>query len=347
MDRRMFIGSTALAGLGAALGGCATLPQAAADRPAPLNVADFTVAVAEIHDAEGVATAPDGRLFLSSMTSAIAVRGTDGAIRHIGAPLAPTGIAVDSQGRVLVANMGLLNNGPGPLQRVDIATETVETLVSELEGRALVASNSPIAARDGTIYCSHTSWGPVANIGTTDPAGFIYRVAPDGRADIVARRLRGVNGLCLDAGDRYLYASLTAEGRIVRFRRMADGSLGPREDYGPVLGTVIPDHMARDIRTMAGPERGALGYCDGIAFDTRGWLWVTLPFSNRIVAIAPDGAGVVDIVHDPEGKAIVVPTNLCWGGTDRRDLYVACRGNGTIIRTRSDAVGLPMANWPA
>jgi gluconolactonase len=340
MDRRTFLGSAALA----MMGGCVT--RGASVRPAQIALADFAVAVPGIDQPEGLATTPDGRLFLSSMKAALTVRETDGSLRQIGTPLAPTGIAVDRQGRAIVANMGLLNKGPGPLQRVDAAAGTVETLVAELEGRALVASNGPVVARDGTIYCSHTSWGPIANIGTTDPAGFIYRVAPDGRADIVARQLRGVNGLCLDRGDRHLYASLTAEGRIVRFRRLADGSLGPREDYGPVLGQVVPNHMARDILRIPSAERGALGYCDGIAFDGAGNLWVTLPFANRLVAIAPDGA-LVDVVHDLEAVRIATPTNLCWGGPDRRTLYVVCRGAGTIISVRTQAAGMPMANWPA
>jgi gluconolactonase len=267
-------------------------------------------------------------------------------LRHIGAPVAPNGIAVDPQGRVIVANMGLLHGQPGTLQRVDVAMGTVETLVSELEGRALVASNCPAVARDGTIYCSHSKWGDVTNIGNTDPSGFVFRVTAEGRADVVARGLRGVNGLCLDAGDRHLYAALTAEGRIVRFRRLADGALGPREDFGAPLGEVVPDHDIADIRKMPTADRARLGYCDGVAFDDAGNLWVTLPFANRLVLLTP-GGDRVEVVHDPSGAAIDMPTNLCWGGRDLRDLHVVCRGSGTIVRTRTAVAGLPMANWPA
>ena len=51
-------------------------------------------------------------------------RGADGAgpLRQVGAPLAANGVAVDAQGRVIVANMGLLKQQPGPLQRISLET---------------------------------------------------------------------------------------------------------------------------------------------------------------------------------------------------------------------------------
>jgi gluconolactonase len=320
--------------------------MAIATPPASLSVSDFTTVLTGLEHPEGIAATPDGRLFLSEGGSAIAVVERDGSLRRIGKPLMPNGVAIDRQGRAIVANMGLINNGPGPLQRIDVETGAIETLVDSLEGRQLVASNGPAVARDGTIYCTHSKWDGIANIGATAATGFIYRVTPDGTASIVARDLRGANGLCLDREERFLYASLTAEGRIRRWRRLPDGSLGEAEDYGPQLGTVIPDHRIGDIIKMPADERAQLGYCDGIAFDMAGNLWITLPFANKLIALTPRGQKI-DIAHDPEGKAISMPTNLCWGGTDRRDLYVVSRRSGIVVKTRTAIAGVPLANWPA
>jgi len=341
LGRREFLaggGAMTLAGCAQSAGIGRTTP------PRPLNLVDFTLVRDGLDAPEGIASSPDGRLFISNGGGAIGVLERDGTLRQIGKALAPNGVAVDREGRVIVANMGLLNQCPGPLQRIDVATGTVETLVSELEGRPLVASNGPATARNGDIYCTHSSWGPIGNIGTTTPAGFIYRVAPDGKASIVARNLRGVNGLCLDREERFVYASLTAEGRVRRWRRQTDGSLANPENHGPQLGVVIPDHQARDIRAMPAAERADLGYCDGIAFDQAGNLWVTLPFANRIVAITPAGRKV-DIIHDPEGKMLSSPTNLCWGGADLRDLHVVSRASGMVVKARTNVAGLPLANW--
>ena len=42
-----------------------------------------------------------------------------------------------------------------------------------------------------------------------------------------------------------------------------------------------------------------------------------------------------------------MPTNLCWGGPDRRTLYVVSRGKGMIVQARTAIAGAPLANWPA
>lgn len=342
IGRRGFVGGLAAFGLATGIAPAAARRQRT---PASLSVDDFSIVLDGLDQAEGIAATPDGRLFLSSAAGALGVLERDGRLRQIGTPIAPNGVAIDRQGRAIVANMGLLQKVGGPLQRVDVARGTVETLVSELEGRQLVASNRPVAARDGTLYCTHSGWGPVANIGTTTAAGFIYRVKPDGAADIVARGLRGANGLCLDRDERYLYCALTAEARIRRWRRLPDGTLAEPEEYGPRLGAAHPDQMVRDIFALPAAERATLGYCDGIGFDKAGNLWITLPFANRLVALTPERR-LVRIAHDPEGRRIAMPTNLCWAGRDLRDLHVVSRGTGMIVKARTAIPGTPLANWP-
>lgn len=343
LDRRRFIGGTA------SLFGLTVLEGTARARsrtvPGRLRPDDFTVVLSGLEHPEGVAAAPDGSLFFSSGAGALGIRSPDGTVRHIGEAIAPNGVAIDAQGRAIVANMGLLKQRPGILQRVDPATGAVETLVSELEGRPLMASNGPVAARDGTIYCTHSTWGPVANIGTSVPAGFIYRVMSDGCADVVARGLRGVNGIALDADERWLYTSLTASARIRRWPRRRDGSLGEGEDFGPQLGTAFPDQTVEQIRAMPTVERAKLGYSDGIAFDAAGNLWITLPFANRLAVLTAERQ-LMGVLHDPDGARIEMPTNLCWGGADLRDLYVVSRRGGSVVKARTDIPGVRLANWP-
>lgn len=335
-DRR-----TILAGMAAA-GGALLLGRAAraAGLP-PMTPADFTVAAGGLEKPEGLAVAADGRVFLSQGRSAVAVLEPNGAVRHVGQPLAANGLALDRDGTLLVAHFGLLAQGPGPLQRLDPRTGEARTLADAVDGRTLVASNFPVVALDGTIYCTHSTWGPAVNIGNVEPAGFVYGLRPDGSVFLARGGLRGPNGCCLGADGRHLYVALTAAGRVVRLERRPDGTLGEPEPYGPVLGDVAPNAMAADIRALPPEARARLGYPDGIAFDALGNLWVTLPFSNRLVAITPDRA-VVDVLADPAGTVLSMPTNLAWGGADMRDLYVVSRGNGCLLRARSPVAGLPL-----
>jgi gluconolactonase len=246
-----------------------------------------------------------------------------------------------ADGAVLVANVGLLKGVSGPLLRIDPASGASAAVAERVDGRELLASNFPAVARDGSIYCTHSAWSDIRNIGRREASGFVYRVRPDGVVEVVASGLRSPNGCCFDRGQGFLYVALTAEGRVCRFRRRADGRLGPREDYGPVLGEVVPDHGIAAIRSLPAAARGRLGYCDGIAFDLSGRLWVTLPFANAIVAITADG-GLVRMVEDPEGRVISMPTNIAWAGPGRRDLLVACRGAGTIVKARTSVAGMPL-----
>lgn len=309
-----------------------------------LSPEDFSVVVEGIEGAEGLATAPDGTLAFSCSNVAVGLRMPDGEVRYIGEPIVTGGIAFDDRGHVVAASVGALHGRDGPLRRIDPASGTVEMLVAELEGRRLVASNCPVVARDGTIYCSHSGWS-VGNIGTTIAEGFIYAVLPNGETRIVARNLRGVNGLCLGPGGEHLYAALTAEGRVITWDRALDGSLNNKRYAGPVLGTVKADHKAAEIRALPVSERGLTGYCDGLVLDREGYMYVTLPFANRIVAVDPHGL-LSTLIHDPEGQRIDFPTNLAWGGPDLRDLHVVSRGSGTIVRARMTTPGLPAANWP-
>lgn len=338
MDRRTCMAALLAAGAALAIPG-----SASAGKRNKLSAGPLQRVVDGLHRPEGIAVARDGTLVISNEQSAAALYNQRHGLRLVGEALAPCGVAIDPEGRIIIANMGLLTGKPGPLQRLNLKTGSIETLVSELEGRTLVASNNPVVAKDGTIYCSHSAWGEIRVIGKTRADGFVYRVAPDGQADIVARNIRSANGCCLSPDERHLYVASTAEGRIMRYPRRKDGSLGPVEDYGPPLGVVVPDHLSEDIRKLDARERGTLGYCDGMAFDEAGNLWITLPFANRIVGLTPK-LEKLDILHDPDGKLLNMPTNLAWGGPDRRDLFIVSRGNGSVVRTRTSVRGARLPN---
>ena len=327
-------------GLLAAAAGQA-LPARKRGQPA---ASGFRTILRDLERPEGIACARDGRLFLSTASAAYVVLDVDGRLTPVGDDVHGNGIAIDRLGRVVIATFGLLAGKPGPLLRHDPRTKRFETLASTIDGRVLVGSNFPAIARDGTIYCTHSKWSGPRNIGNRAAEGFVYRITPAGETVREAGAIRGANGCCLDRGERHLYVAETASGRVKRMRRSRNGSLGPAEDFGPVLGDVFPDHDIADIRAMDASARGRLGYPDGLAFDASGNLWVTLPFANAIVAITPEQR-VVEITRDPAGETISMPTNLAWGGRDLRDLYVVSRGSKSVAHARTSIPGLALPHW--
>lgn len=87
---------------------------------------------------------------------------------------------------------------------------------------------------------------------------------------------------------------------------------------------------------------------DGLAIDEAGTIWIAdVSGSGAVRGFAPDGSEVARI----EVPARMV-TSLCFGGTDRRDLYIVTGDNtahpdrgGTVYRTRAEVAGcqVPMA----
>jgi len=283
---------------------------------------------------EDVVVGKDGRVFASDHQCAVAEIHADGSFTRMGPRGgAPNGVNMDAQGRILIANFGIYDQEPGPLQRFDPQTGLHETLAFEADGRRLGSSNYPVIDRAGHIWCANstdaTTW-PEALDGRTD--GFIFVVRPDGSASVVAEGLKFPNGLALSADERFLYCAQTSGADVLRFPIDGD-RLGKGERYGPVLGKLMSP-------ADPNPDHNELGYTDGIGFDAEGALWVCLPAANKVVAITPAGS-VETVVHDPDGSVVNHPTNVSWGGADLKDLYIGSIRADYVLKVRSPVAGQP------
>ena len=284
---------------------------------------------------EDVVVGKDGRVFASDHQCAVAEIHPDGSFTRMGPKGgAPNGINMDRQGRILIANFGIYDQEPGPLQRFDPATGKHETLVSEVGGRKLTSSNYPVIDSAGNIWCANSTDAPTwpqALDGRAD--GFIFVLRPDGSTEIVAEGLKFPNGMALSADERFLFCAQTSAADVLRFP-IGNGRLGRGERYGPVLGKLVtPGEPA--------PDHNELGYTDGVGLDAEGNLWVCLPAANKVVAIRPSGA-VETVFHDPDGTVVNHPTNVTWGGPDMRDLYIGSIRADYVLKARSPIAGQPM-----
>jgi len=286
---------------------------------------------------EDVVVGADGRVWASDQASACAQILADGTLRRVGkVEGAPNGINMDGEGRIIIANFEA-----GPVQRLDVENGTVETICSEVGGRRLTSSNYPIIDRNGTIWCANSTFASpwqAALDGRAD--GMLFRVFPDGRAEKMADGIRFANGLAFDADESHIYVCETTGCDVVRFRIRSNGTLGPAERYGPVLGEPWPVDF--DLSKLSDPSATVrLGLTDGCGFDVEGNLWVTLVTANRIIAITPRGE-VVPIIEDPKGEIMRQPTNVTWGGADLTDLYIGSITNDYVLHARSPVPGLPL-----
>jgi gluconolactonase len=306
----------------------------------PIATEAFRKLAVGIDRPEDVVVGRDGRVFAADHQCAVAELLPDGSFRRMGPKGgAPNGINMDAQGRIVIANFGIYDREPGPLQRFDPDSGAHETLLTEVGGRRLTSSNYPSIDSAGNIWCANSTdaetW-PQALDGRAD--GFIYVLRPDGSAAIVAEGLKFPNGTALSADERWLYCAQTTGADVLRFEILDGARLGPPERYGPVLGELV---QGRADPEAPPPDPSNLGYTDGIGFDAEGNLWVCLPAANKVVAITPDGEMTV-VVHDPSGETVNHPTNVTWGGPDLRDLYIGSIRADYVLHARSPVPGQPM-----
>lgn len=288
---------------------------------------------------EDVVVSHDGRIWASDQLSACAEVLPDGSLRRVGkAGGAPNGINLDREGRIVIANFL-----DGPVQRLDVASGQVTTICSEVDGVKLTHSNYPQIDRSGNIWCTNSTFADPWELALDGRAdGFLFRIAPDGSARILAENIQFANGIALDAEERHVCVCQTTGCNVLRYAIREDGSLGPPEPYGPLLGARIPD--GADAANLSTAEvLRSLGLTDGCGFDEEGNLWVTLVTANKIVAIRPNGE-VLTVLEDPTGAILNHPTNVTWGGADMRDLYIGSIAVDYILQARSPVPGLRMAH---
>ena len=216
-------------------------------------------------------------------------------------------------------------------------------LVLHADGGVVISGKDVSHVRDGVTRILLTVEGALGfNDLTTDAAGHVFvgslrspalqnenrvpgelwRVEGAGRAVEVYRDVAFSNGVGLAPDGRTVYHSNYSEG-VVLAHDLAD------------------DGRGMNRRVFARVPRGNP---DGLAVDETGGVWVALGSGGGIARFRPDGG--LD-------RVLAVPApfvaSLCFGGADRRDLYVTTSGNtehperrGTVFRERSDVPGLPV-----
>ena len=174
----------------------------------------------------------------------------------------------------------------------------------------------------GRIVCGSLRIDPFAENAPANP-GEAYRIDHDGNATEMYGGVRLTNGIGFSPDGSRIY-------------------------HADTLSTHVICHDVEDDRYV---NRRPLGEArtfqpDGLAVDESGTVWVADYGAGCVRGLDPDtGAEVVRI--DVPSTAV---TSLCFGGADRRDLYIVTADNtddpdrgGTVFRTRAEVPGVAVA----
>lgn len=315
-----------------------------------LAVSDLTFEIGGLSRPECVIATARSGLFVSHDPVGIQHIAPDGRRTLYGLPdrasadFTPNGIALTSDGRLLIANTGL-DGGVYQVTRDGACT----AFLTEVDGRPLYPANFVLADASDRIWISvSTGLKPRSRAYSRDVSdGFIVLCDRAG-ARIVADGLGYANECRISNDGSRLYVNETFGRRISRYDIRADGSLGPRETFATL---------------------GAGDFPDGGVFDAEGGYWVTSVISNRIWRFDPDGRGHLffedanmayveemeaayqagclsaEMLYSDAGTTINHIASVTFGGPDLKTVYLGTLKMDCLPSFRSPVAGARPAHW--
>jgi gluconolactonase len=191
----------------------------------------------------------------------------------------------------------------------------VAVLVDRWQGRRLNSPNDVVVASDGSIWFTDPPYGIISNregrIADAEYDGcyvFRFNEHRDELTPVVTDMVHP-NGLAFAPDERILYVSDTG---------WAQNTSDPRHirAYDVVDGACVNGRVFAEVDE---------GWPDGFRVDEAGRIWSSSGDGVRV--FAPDGE-LIARVPVPERVG-----NLCFGGPDGRDLYIAATSSLYRIRT--------------
>jgi sugar lactone lactonase YvrE len=151
--------------------------------------------------------------------------------------------------------------------------------------------------------------------------GELWRVEGEGKATEMYGNVGLTNGIGFSPDGKMIYHA---------------DSAGPHL----IVHDVAPNGTMTNRRAIAQMESGTIP--DGLCVDEAGCIWVAVYGGRCVTRYTPDGK--LDRKIEVPAKAV---TSVCFGGKDRRDLYIVTADNtevpdrkGTIFRTRVETPGV-------
>jgi xylono-1,5-lactonase len=218
-------------------------------------------------------------------------------------------------GLVLHADGGIVISGR------DVVHVRAETTRLLLRADGVLGFNDMIADAAGRVLVGSLRSNALEMTGRVP--GELWRIDAEQRGAPVYDDVEFANGVGLSPDGRVVYHSDYSRGHVLAHDLDAEGE-------------------ATNRRVLARVPRGNP---DGLAVDERGDVWVALGDAGGIARFTAGGE-----LREVIGVPAAFVASLCFGGVDRRDVFVATAANtddptrgGTVFRMRADAPGVAVA----
>jgi gluconolactonase len=216
----------------------------------------------------------------------------------------PNGLAVHQDGRIFIADY---RHG---IMVLDPRTGRVEPALTHYHSESFRGCNDLTFGRNGDLY--FTDQGQT---GVHDPTGRVYRYTVDGRLERLIDNGPSPNGIVLDPDDKVLYVAMTRANCMWHCPLKPGGGVSKVGVFAQLPGIHGPDGLAMD-------EAGNLA----VAHARPGIVWL----------FSAIGEPLYRVQSAVRGSRV---TNMAYGGTDRRTLYITESYSGAILSAKMPVAG--------
>lgn len=223
-----------------------------------------------------------------------------------------SGTCYDADGRILCCEQSTHR-----IVRLHADGSGYEVMASHYAGRELNGPNDLAVHSNGGIYFSDPNFSrratPISALSQTpQPLQGIYRIDPLSKEiRLAADRPGNPNGLCFSVDEQRVYVADTALSRILLF-------------------DVEPDHTFSNRRVFAITRGSGRGVPDGIKADSAGNIYCAAQGGVHVFNPAGTCLGIIDT----PGAADSICFNLCFGGSDLRQLFLCCLDGIHSVRVK-------------
>jgi gluconolactonase len=218
----------------------------------------------------------------------------------------PSGLKIASDGTIFVTDhkQGLLT--------VDPKAGTIKVVTSRHNHEPFKGVGDLSFDSGGNLY--FTDQGET---GLHDPSGRLFRRGADGKLKLLLANIPSPNGLVPSKDERILLVAATRANAVWKIPIRHDDTLGRVANFIQLSGGIGPDGLAMD-------EAGNVA----VAHAGMGSIWLFDEIGRPIAE-----------VRSCRGK---VTTNIAYGGSDRRTLYITEAETGSILVAQMDVPGRVM-----
>jgi gluconolactonase len=215
----------------------------------------------------------------------------------------PNGLKIAPSGRILITDYrrGILELEP--------ASGTVRSVIARRWSETFKGVNDLTIAANGDLY--FTDQGQT---GMQDPTGRVYRYTAEGVLDLLLDTVPSPNGIVLNAAGSAVFVAATRGNAVWRMPLMPDGTVSKVGVFVQMSGGGGPDGLAMDEADNLVVAHAGLGS-----------VWVFSVLGEPL--------------HRIRSCTGMLTTNIAFGGTDRRSLYITESETGTILHARLPVPG--------